>query len=83
MYAVEIWRIEERKEIESIQERYLKNILGLERSTLGYLVREETKTERIMVEADERAIKYEGEIKRLENVILRQCRSEMDKGKWT
>ena len=80
---MEIWRIEERKEIESIQERYLKNILGLERSTLGYLVREETKTERIMVEADERAIKYEGEIKRLENVILRQCRSEMDKGKWT
>ena len=41
MYAVEIWGIEERKEIESIEERYLKNILGLERCTLGYLARED------------------------------------------
>ena len=30
LYAIEIWGIEERKVIESIQERYLKNILGLE-----------------------------------------------------
>ena len=36
-----------------------------------------------MVEAGERVIKYEGKIKRSENVILRQCRRDMDKGKWT
>ena len=83
MYAVEIWGIEKRKEVESIQERYLKNILGLERSTPVYLVREETKAERIMVEAAERVIKYKGKIKRSENVILRQCRREIDKEKWT
>ena len=59
MYAVELWGIEERKEIESIQERYLKNILGLERYTPGYLVKEGTKTERIIVESGERVIKYE------------------------
>ena len=47
------------------------------------MVREETKTERIMVEADERVIKYERKIKRLENVILKPCRREMNKEKWT
>ena len=83
MYAVEIWSIEDRKEIESIQERYLENILGLERCTPGYLLGEETKTEKIMVEAGERVIKYEGKIKRSENVILRQCRREIDKEKLT
>ena len=36
-----------------------------------------------MVEAGEKVIKYEGKIKRSENVILRQCRKEMDKEKWT
>ena len=45
MCAVEIWGIEERKEIKSIHERYLKNILGLGRCKPGYLVREETITE--------------------------------------
>ena len=29
IYTVEIWGIEEMEEIESIQERYLKNFLGL------------------------------------------------------
>ena len=62
MYVVEIWGIEERKEIDSIQ--YLKNILGLERCAPGYLVRNETKTERILMEAGERVIKYKGKIKR-------------------
>ena len=71
MYAVDTWGIEERREIESIQERYLKNILALERCTPGYLVREETKTERIMAKAGERVVKYERKIKRSENVILR------------
>ena len=70
MYVVEILCIEKRKYIESIKERYLKNILGLERCTPGYLVREETKAEKIMVEAGERIIKYKGNIKRSENVIL-------------
>ena len=83
MYAVEIWGIEERKETESIQARYLKNILGLKRCTPGYLVRGETKRERIMIEVGERVIKYEGKIKRSENAILRQCRREMYKEKWT
>ena len=57
MYAVEIWDIAERKEIKSLQEGYLKNILGLERCSPDYLVREETKTERIMVVAGERVNK--------------------------
>jgi len=82
MYAVEIWGMEERKEFEGMQERYLKSILGLERCTPGYMVREETKTEKIMIEAGERVIKYEEKIKREGNVILKQCRREMDKEKW-
>ena len=75
--------MEERNEIESIQERYLKNILGFERCSPGYLVKEETKTEKIMVHAGEGVIKYGEKIKRSENVILRQCRKDMDKAKWT
>ena len=34
-----------------------------------------------MAKAGERVIKYEGQIKRSENVILRQCRREKDKEK--
>ena len=79
MYAVEIWDIEERKEIESIQERYMKNILGLERCTPGCMLREETKTERIMVEAGGRVIKYEGKMDRNE---IRESKGKLIHKSW-
>ncbi|XP_018370076.1 PREDICTED: uncharacterized protein LOC108765728 [Trachymyrmex cornetzi] len=43
-YGVEIWGWKEREAVESLQERYLRWVLGVER-TPGYLVREELQRE--------------------------------------
>lgn len=40
-YRVEIWGWKERKELEGLQERYLKWVLGVEWGKLGYMVRDE------------------------------------------
>ena len=56
----------------------------IERYTPDYLIREVTKTENIMVEADERVIKYEGKIKRLrkaradlyKKAVISRCEAE-------
>lgn len=49
-YGVEIWGYKEWKEMEAIQERYLRWILGLDKSTPGYIVREEMKRHKLRVE---------------------------------
>jgi len=56
IYAVEILGMKEWKEIEAIQERYLKGILGADRCTPGYMVREETKIEKISIETGIREV---------------------------
>lgn len=63
MYAVEIWGIKEWKEIEVIQERYLKDILEADKCTPGYMVRQETKIEKISSETGIRVLKYEEKVK--------------------
>lgn len=40
LYGVEIWGWEEKEEIEKLQERYLRWILGVERTTPGYVLYE-------------------------------------------
>lgn len=50
-YGVEIWGYREWKEMEAIQERYLRWILGLDKSTPGYIVREEMKRHKLRVES--------------------------------
>ncbi|KYN14632.1 hypothetical protein ALC57_13162 [Trachymyrmex cornetzi] len=45
-YGVEIWGWKEREAVESLQERYLRWVLGVER-TPGYLVREELQREKV------------------------------------
>lgn len=42
-YGVEIWGWKEREGIEKLEERYMRWVLGLERRTAGYLIREEIK----------------------------------------
>lgn len=49
-YGVEIWGYREWKEIEALQEKYLKWILGLERTTPEYIAREELKRSKLRVE---------------------------------
>lgn len=44
-YGVEIWGWKERSGIEKIQDRFLRWVLGVERMTAGYLVREELQRE--------------------------------------
>ena len=58
-YGAEIWGWREYKEIEIIQERYLKWLLRLHRTTPGYIIREELKREKIRVRTGKIAATYE------------------------
>ena len=82
MYGVEIWGWKERKKLEDLQTRYIRWILGLERCTPRYVVRMETKVDKIIIEAGYRALKYQERIRGTENKILRECRKEMEKEEW-
>ena len=55
LYGVEIWGYKEWKEVEKLQEKYLRWILKLDGTTPGYVVREELKREKIRIEAGKRA----------------------------
>jgi hypothetical protein len=43
MYGAEIWGWKEQEEVEKVQEKYLRGVLGVDRETPGYLVRKECK----------------------------------------
>jgi hypothetical protein len=43
MYGPEIWGWKEQEEIEKVQDKYLRWVLGVDRETPGYIVREECK----------------------------------------
>lgn len=79
----EIWGWREQREVEALQKRYIRWILGLDRCTPGYIVREEPTIEKISLEAGGRAIRYQDKVKNeSENAILKECRREMDKVEW-
>jgi hypothetical protein len=60
MYGTEIWGWwKEQEEPEKVQEKYLKEVLGVDRETPGYIVREECKRNRLRVKAGKRAGKFE------------------------
>lgn len=59
LYATEIWDWKEAEEVERIQEKYIRWTLGLDVDTSGYIVLEETKTDKVRIEVSKRAIKYE------------------------
>ena len=81
-YGVEIWGWKEYKEIEALQERYIRWILKLDKETPGYLVRRETGREKIGVKALERAIRFEENIKKEEEgEIWKECWRWMTKNK--
>jgi len=58
-YGVEIWGWKEREELERLEERYLRWLLGVEGKTPGYLVREELQREKLCIRAGRRAWEYE------------------------
>jgi hypothetical protein len=41
MYGAEIWGWKEQEEVEKVQEKYLREVLGVDRERPGYIVREE------------------------------------------
>lgn len=54
-YGVEIWGWEEREGMERLEEKYLRWILGVNRQTPGYIIREKLKREKLRGRAGIRA----------------------------
>jgi hypothetical protein len=80
MYGAEIWGWKEREEVERVQEKYLRWVLGVDRETPGYIVREECKRSKLRVKAGKRAAKFEDKMGgREECRILTDCYREKKK----
>jgi hypothetical protein len=61
MYGAEIWGWQEQEEVERVQEKYLRGMLGVDRETPSYIVREECKRNRMKVKAAKREAKGENQ----------------------
>jgi hypothetical protein len=59
MYGTEIWGWKEQEEVEKVQEKCLRGVLGVDRETSSYTEREECKRNRLIVKAGKRAAKFE------------------------
>ncbi|XP_068912463.1 golgin subfamily A member 6-like protein 6 [Tenebrio molitor] len=80
MYGAEIWRWKEQEEVERVQEKYLRWVLGVDRETPGYIVREECKRSKLRVKAEKRTAKFEDRMGgREECRILTECYREKKK----
>jgi hypothetical protein len=76
MYGAEIWEWKEQEEVERVQEKYLRWVLGVDRETPGYIMREECKRSKLRV----RAAKFEDRMGgREECRILSECYREKKK----
>ncbi|KAH0821952.1 hypothetical protein GEV33_000839 [Tenebrio molitor] len=60
MYGAEIWEWKEQEEIEKVQEKYLRGVLGVDRETPDSIVREECKRKRLRVKGRKREDKMDG-----------------------
>jgi hypothetical protein len=59
MYGAKIRKWKEQEEVEIVQEKYLRGMLGVDRETAGYTVKEKCKRNRLRVKAGKRAAKFE------------------------
>ncbi|KZC11684.1 hypothetical protein WN55_03706, partial [Dufourea novaeangliae] len=90
-YGVEVWGWKERVKIERLRGRFLKWVLGVERSRPGYIIREEMQREKLKGKAGIRAWGYErkleegqgGELARMcwEEIKVRARRGEALEGR--
>lgn len=55
-YGVDIWERKERKEMEGLEERYLKWMLAVERRTPSYMIRKELHKTMLRRKAEIRAV---------------------------
>lgn len=56
---MEIWEEKKREGVERLQQRYLRWLLGVDRHTLGYLIREELQRKKLEGRAGMRVWGYE------------------------
>jgi len=74
MYGVEIWGWKEYKEIESLQDKYIKWTLKLDQTTPSHMLHMETKRNKIATKSGTRAVKYEEKIMKNEgNELIKEC----------
>jgi hypothetical protein len=59
MYGAEIWEWKEQEDVDKVQEKYLREVLGVDRETPCYVIREECKRNRSRVKEGKRAAKFE------------------------
>lgn len=62
-----------------IKKKYIKWILGLDRTTPNYIVTEETKIRELRLEAVKRALKYEETARKSKKKLVLECLRELDK----
>jgi len=83
-YGVEIWGWKEREGIEKLEEyigRYMRWVMGLERRTPGYLIREEIKRGKLREGAGRRAWRFEERLKEGKgSELTRLCWEELREG---
>lgn len=82
-YGVEIWEWEEKERVEEIEERYLRWMLGVDRKTPSYMIREELQREKLKGRAGRRAWNFEERLKEARgDELARRCWEEIrERGK--
>ena len=77
-YGVEIWGWKEREEMERIEERFLKWVLGVNGETPGYMVREELQRDKVRGRAGRRVWGYEERLREGKgSELARKCWEEI------
>lgn len=79
LYGAEIWGWTGDARLDTIKRKYTKWILGLDRTTPNYILKEETKMEKIRTKALKRAIKYEEKARNSGRKIVAECIKELDR----
>jgi hypothetical protein len=74
MKGAKIWGWKKQEEVEKMQEKSFRGVLGMDRKTPDYIVREECTRNRLRVKAAKRAAKFEDKMDgREECRILSDC----------
>jgi hypothetical protein len=77
-----VWGWQEWEDLEAVQARYLRWILELDRSTPGYIVRDECKRRKLRLETGTRAARYEEKIRKdTKSKLVKEVLREMDRKK--
>nr|XP_034190794.1 uncharacterized protein LOC117609058 [Osmia lignaria] len=79
MYAADIWGWSESERLEKLHTKYIKWVLGLDFNTPTYIVMDETKEDKIRIEAGRRAVRYEEKTRTKGiNKLILECWKEVD-----